>query len=59
VNEILKEMTFELEKLSRAVLELQAIAQHKDAKLTLEVSADALHSNFDTLRKQIDALPKA
>ena len=55
-KEVFKEIAAEQEKISMAVIELQAIAQGKDPALSREVAAAALNQKYDSLRKKIDAL---
>jgi hypothetical protein len=56
-KEVLKEIIAEQEKIAVAVLELQAIANGGDPRLTRELKASAVKQLYDTLRKKIDALP--
>jgi len=59
MNEVISELISDIQRLSLAVVELQAIAHGKDPKLSADLASSAIKDNADKLRKMLDAAPKA
>lgn len=56
-KEVLKEIIGDLERLTVAVVELQALAKQKSVSASREVAVPKITGDYDKLRKKIDALP--
>lgn len=57
MKDVLREIVSELERLSTAIIELQARADGKDSRLAMETRASKVKGQHDALRRMIDALP--